>query len=277
MFGREYHRYPKVLLNSFGEMSEGYKGKKNKSKLLEMLFKSYIFVFGIPEIGFQIRCLYFKHILFPRVKDRKNILDAGSGIGIYTFWLNKNYKDSNVLGTDIDRQKLKIAKELVKNFKADRINFEIDDVTTPPKKKSSFDLIVTIDVLEHVKDYKKVIKNFSQRLTKGGYLYIHTPQANQKRFFKSLENWEHESHEHEGFTKSILKKELEKNGMKLVISKNTFGFFGKLAWELNHIALGKSFILAGILYPALYIIARLDLSIENKEGLGIAVLAKKIR
>lgn len=277
MFGREYYKYPHILLNSFKEMSEGYNKKKDSGKFINTLFKFYILLFGIPEIGFQIRCLYFKSILFKKLKkdEINKILDAGSGIGIYTFWLKKHYNNSQIVGIDIDRQKLKMSKSLAKDLKIGEINLEFGDITKVPKNKKVYDLVVSIDVLEHVEDYKKVIKNFSLYLKPGGFLYLHTPQANQKRFFKRLISWEHESHVHEGFTKAIIKKEFEKNGLKIIEFRNTFGFFGKLAWELNHLLLGKNFILAGIFYPIIYLIARLDLFTNNKEGLGIAVLAKK--
>lgn len=278
MFGREYYKYPQILLNSFKEMSEGYNGKKNFGQVLGYLFKIYILIFGIPEVGFQIRCLYFKDILFSNVpnNEEKKILDAGSGIGIYTFWLKKFYKGSDVTGIDVDRQKLKMSKSLAKELSVGEIKLDYGDVTLVPKKRD-YDLVVSIDVLEHVKDYKKVIKNLSLYLAKGGYLYLHTPQANQKRIFKSLNNWEHEEHVHEGFTRAILKKEFESNGLKIIELRHTFGFFGKLAWELNHLLLSKSFIFAGAIYPALYVLARLDLFVKNKEGLGIAVLAKKVK
>lgn len=278
MFGREYYKYPHVLLNSFREMNEGYNRKQKIGRNIEKLFKVYVYIFGIPEIGFQIRCLYFKKILFSNVskEEIKKILDAGSGIGIYTFWLKKFYKGSDVTGIDVDRQKLKMSKSLARDLNVGEIKFEYGDITHVPKKRN-YSLVVSIDVLEHVKDYKKVIKNLSLYLDKGSYLYLHTPQANQKRIFRSLNNWEHEEHVHEGFTRMILKKEFESNGLKIIELRNTFGFFGKLAWELNHLFLGKSFMLAGITYPILYIVARVDLLVKNKEGLGIAILAKKVK
>jgi hypothetical protein len=112
-------------------------------------------------------------------------------------------------------------------------------------------------------------------LNKQGCLYIHVPQPNQKRIFKSLQSWHHEDHVHEGIKKTILQNDLKKIGFQIVTSHETFGFFGKLAWELNHLILSKNFVLAGITFPFLYLIALLDKTTKNKHGLGIAILAQK--
>ena len=138
-----------------------------------------------------------------------------------------------------------------------------------------YDFIVCIDVLEHIHDYGLVLKNFSKLLKNEGYLYIHVPQPNQKRIFNSLKKWRHEDHVHEGIAKKELENKLKKLNFDILTSMETFGFFGKLSWELNHLALSKSFIVAGIAHPLLYIIAKIDLWIINKNGLGVAILAKK--
>jgi hypothetical protein len=123
---------------------------------------------------------------------------------------------------------------------------------------------------------RKYFKNFSRVIQPNGYLYIHTPQPNQKRIFGSLKSWHHEDHIVEGYMPSELKIELERVGFKVVEMRNTFGYFGKLSWELNHMMLGKNLVLAGITYPILYIVAKMDLLQKNSNGLATAILAKKV-
>src|SRR5205085_9906865 len=139
-------------------------------------------------------------------------------------------------------------------------------------KKEKYKLNVNIDVLEHVDDYKKVLKNLSALLLPGGFIYIHTPQPNQKRIFKSFKTWAHEDHVHEGYTPDDLVQEFKKLGFKVIEKKETFGFAGKLAWELNHMGFKKGFIVTGLTYPALYLIGLFDLKTKNKNGLGTALL-----
>lgn len=280
MFGSEYSHKPQILLSSFGGMHATYKKKAKEVRLnplLKILLTVYMQIFGIPEIGFQIRSMYFEKIINERLSNKKidKILDAGSGIGTYAFWLAKKFPKAQVIGGEIDREKLGFSTAFAKELDLKNTSFEYLDVTKRQQKKNKYDLIVNIDVLEHIDNYKQVIGNFYFLLAPQGYLYIHTPQPDQKRIFKSLQKWEHEGHVHEGYFPQELKKTLERAGFNILVMNETFGFFGKLSWELNHLSFRKGFVLAGAVFPILYLIAKLDLLIKNKHGLGTAILARK--
>lgn len=279
MFGREFANHTDVLVQSLGEMNHEYEKKivrQKKNSIIDQAKKMYIALFGIPEIGFQIRGLYFNHIVLPFMETKKanKILDAGSGIGAYTFALAKTFPNASVIGGEIDKKKLKSCLSMKKQLHQSNVTFiELD--LTKKNFKEKFDLIVIIDVLEHIENYKGVLKNLYSLLNKGGYLYVHVPQPNQKRIFTSLKKWHHEDHVHEGIKKTILQSDLKTIGFRVLKAKETFGFFGKLVWEINHLLLLKSFILAGLVFPILYPIALLDKMVNNKQGLGVAVLAQK--
>lgn len=280
MFGSEYSSNPQLLLSSFGEMHASYKKRAKKAKpnfFLTLLQKIYIKVFGIPEIGFQVRSMYFEDIIEGKLKSKKfeYILDAGSGIGIYALWLAKRYPKAKVIGGDIDQEKLLFSSKFSQKENVDNVIFKHLDVTKSPQKTNAYDLIVTIDVLEHIENYKVVLKHFNKQLAPRGFLYLHTPQPHQTRIFKSLKKWSHEGHVHEGYTPQELKSELENLGYKVLVVRQTFGYFGKLAWELNHLSFKKGFVIAGLVYPALYLLACLDLVGSNRNGLGTAILAQK--
>lgn len=279
MFGTEFSKHPEILLDSFKDMSHEYQKKlkkQKKSNVSSLLQKAYIKIFGIPEIGFQIRSMFFKEILLEKMRSKpKKILDAGSGIGVYAIWAKKNYPKAEVTGCEIDKNKLEFSRNFAKELGLENLNFVFGDVTKKIPSKEGYDLIINIDVLEHIKDYKKVLKNFYNTLTPKGYLYIHTPQPKQKRLFKNLEKWHHDDHVYEGFEPKELSKELGNLGFKIVTVRETFGFFGKLSWELNHIFLSKNFMLSGLTYPIFIVISQLDLFFPNRNGLGTALLLQK--
>ena len=208
-------------------------------------------------------------------KTLTNILDAGSGIGAYTFWLAKTFPRASVTGGDVDRHKLKSCRMLAKEFHLTNVSFNFLDIVKVTKKTPSYDLIVSIDVLEHIENYVKVLQNFHRLLRKGGLLYIHVPQPHQKRIFRSLREWRHDDHVREGISKADLQKFLRHIGFAIIDSRETYGFFGKLAWELNHLTLSKSMLLGGFIFPLLYPLATLDSILKNTDGLGIALLAQK--
>ncbi|HSD98628.1 MAG TPA: class I SAM-dependent methyltransferase, partial [Patescibacteria group bacterium] len=229
-----------------------------------------------PEIGFQIRYLHFKKIITEHIKKNpRSILDAGSGIGSYSFFLHTQYPRAKITGGDIDKEKLSFSRKYIKLLKIKNVAFSYMDISKQKLQKNKYDLIVSIDVLEHIKNYKQVLYNFSRLLKPGGYLYIHTPHENQKRIFSFSKNWHHEDHVREGFSKSKLIREIGKLHLKVATCYQTFGPFGRFSWETNHVLLGKSFVLAGLLYPLLYAVALLDIFVVDSNGWGIALLVYK--
>ncbi len=279
MIGSIFFRHPEILLHSLSQMNDGYAGKVagRSSGLMVLLQKLYIRLFGIPEIGFQVRSMYFRRAVreISQNVTPKKILDVGSGIGSYVFELAHLFPEASVDGWEIDPRKLSFTKKFAKELKVSNVSFSFGDITKKPKVKAEYDVVLTVDVLEHIGEYKTALANMYQVLKPGGLLYIHTPAEHQKRFFRSFESWEHEDHVREGFDAATLAQDLKKLGFSDVRVTRTFGFFGSLAWEVNHLLLQKSFVLAGFLYPLLYVISRLDGMIINKKGLCVSVIARK--
>jgi 2-polyprenyl-3-methyl-5-hydroxy-6-metoxy-1,4-benzoquinol methylase len=279
MIGSLYYRHPEILLESLSQMNDSYtkNAKKSSNKLMRLMQQFYIFLFGIPEIGFQVRSMYYRWALGEVIKHAqpKKVLDAGSGIGNYVFDMARGLFGVEADGWEIDRRKLQFAKDFADELKITNAHFSYGDITKKPKIVGAYDFVVNVDVLEHVKEYKKALTHLYVSLKPGGYLFIHTPQAHQKRFFRQFETWEHEDHVREGFEPDALRRDLERIGFEVLAVRNSFGFFGSLAWELNHLLLGRHMILAGLLYPFLYVLALLDPTVRNSRGLCFAILARK--
>jgi len=277
MFGSMYANHLEFLKQSFRGMNDEYrnKDKKQESPVMKSLQSMYVNIFGVPEIGFQVRHLHFKKaLILTNHKKFTKILDAGSGIGCYTLALARRYMHASVLGIDNSKKNMLTGKTMAKTFFAANAKFIVGNLENSTKEK--FDFIVCIDVLEHIENYKKVLKNFYRSLESDGYLYIHVPQKHQKRFFKQFKTWSHEGHVREGFVPSSFHKDLKNTGFQKIGIWNTFGIFGSLAWELNHLALSKNFIITALTYPFLLPLVLIDRYIYNKKGLAASYLYKKI-
>lgn len=262
MSGREYSNNVDILLAQLAH-DLGYRIKV--TPFIKQMMRFYIRIFGIPEIGFRLRNEHLKRAL--RGKDFKEVLDAGCGLGVAANFVQKKYQ-AKVEAWDSNPTVIKAAQELfpqIKFYQKDIIKLN---------ETERFDLIYSIDVLEHIGSWQKVIEKFFQALKVSGYLIIHVPLKKQRHFLSFAQKWFHRQHAREGFSREELVGILKKAGFRQINTHYTFGFFGTLAWDLNMFFLTK-LILESILFPLLFLFGLLDVVLPNKKGICILVTAEK--
>ncbi|MEY4892025.1 MAG: hypothetical protein RIQ34_637 [Bacteroidota bacterium] len=134
----------------------------------------------------------------------KSILDIGCGSGrILVELKNKLPLDSNFYGVDISPQ----AIELAKSINEANINIELRDITIN-KLSDKYDLTLVIDVIEHVEDYFKIIRELREV---SNYTLFHIPLDlciwslfREKMLIESKQRVGHIHNFTEDFMKSIL-------------------------------------------------------------------------
>ena len=115
--------------------------------------------------------LYFllsKHLT---KRNLKSLLDVGCANGDRTVRIAKylNINLQSVYGVDCNFKNIAICKNL---FNAETIDLEDTNLSY---KSNSFDLVVCNQVLEHLKNYKKVIDDIIRVTSKKGYVVIGIP------------------------------------------------------------------------------------------------------
>lgn len=120
------------------------------------------------------RYIFAENLL--RQKQKYNILDAACGVG-YGSNLLSNIPETKVIGIDRSNEALKIANEY---FNKPNITYLQDDCDTLAKSKAygNFDVIVSFETLEHLKNPKLFLKNCYDLLEPKGLLIISTPNSN---------------------------------------------------------------------------------------------------
>jgi ubiquinone/menaquinone biosynthesis C-methylase UbiE len=123
------------------------------------------------KIGILNTNFWFKaknELMEQLIGNNKNlkILDLGIGTGGDLKTLNKHGK---VYATDINREVLEL---IPKNLYFKK---KVCDATNITYNSNKFDLVILFDVLEHVKDNKKVISEIKRVLKKGGKLLLTVP------------------------------------------------------------------------------------------------------
>ncbi|MFH0894900.1 MAG: class I SAM-dependent methyltransferase, partial [Bacteroidota bacterium] len=166
------------------------------------------------------------------------------------------------------------------------IHFAQADLTTF-SNPDSFDLIICVDVMEHIEDDNIVFKNFYTSLRTGGMLLVSTPSD-----LGGSDAHDHDDgsfigeHVRNGYNKEAVQKQLTDAGFSSTEAYYTYGKPGHIAWVLSMkipikmLGISKLFF---ILLPFWYLITfpffvflnYLDTVIQHKGGTGLLVKAWK--
>lgn len=237
------------------------------------------------SIGAYVRTKYFNRFLRNYIFGKKidRILDAGCGTGDHAFYLARKLPGATVYGYDLagsESYKSNIHECLRKKRESgDRnIVFQEKDLRTL-NEKEKYDLVYSIDVLEHILGNRLVIENIFQSLKEGGLFYLAMPydKANRRLlpafFFKGFDAWADHEHIGEQYSLEELTSLMKEIGFTILEAKYTFGVFGKLAWELDKVfeCMGPAGRLSK---PFLKIIGWMDIYWNNKEG-DLLVIARR--
>jgi 2-polyprenyl-6-hydroxyphenyl methylase / 3-demethylubiquinone-9 3-methyltransferase len=174
-----------------------------------------------------IRIKYIKENIINdfRLKDKTkplkkiNILDVGCGGGLLSEPMQR--LGANVTGIDASNKNIKIAKLHAKKNKL-KINYLC---SSPEKLKinKKFDVILNMEIVEHVEDVQFFLKSCSKLLKKNGLMFVATINKTLKSYMFAVVGAEYVlrwlpigTHEWEKFVKpEDLKNILKKNGLEL--------------------------------------------------------------
>lgn len=104
-----------------------------------------------------------------KIPSDATILDFGCGEGAFSQRLKD--KGYNVISVDIDEKNFKASTQFVKlDFNSDKeVSFFIKE------NQNKFDLVLSIEVIEHVYNHFKFIETLKELAKPGGYILISTP------------------------------------------------------------------------------------------------------
>ena len=228
--------------------------------------------FRVVHIGHYIRRLYFRKWMkrIP-LESMKRILDAGCGAGEYSLEMAGSHPDLEVEAVDL--QFRNFPGNAPSNVRFRRGNLlELDS-------RDAYDLIYCIDVLEHIPGNRRVMANFFRALRPGGYLYLHIPldeggnRIFPRRFFTEFQDWADGEHIGEQYTPGQLKNILSELGFAVSAAAYTFGYAGKLAWEMDRMT-DRSSKMKRALMPLLKTVAFSSTLFPHGSG-SVLALARK--
>lgn len=215
-----------------------------------------------------------------------HILDAGSGFGQYSYYISSLNKNWCILGIDVKRNYIADCNEFFRKIKREKVYFKADDLVTF-RKENAFDLILSVDVMEHILEDVEVFKNFHVSLRENGTLIISTPsdQGGSDVINNNGESFIGE-HVRDGYNAQEIKDKLKNVGFSKVNVRYSYGMPGKIAWRLamkwpmKALNITKAFF---ILLPVYYLLTGIPIIILHyidthsihRSGTGLIVRAIK--
>lgn len=173
-----------------------------------------------PIQKFLINNFYRNLISLTKTLGPKSILDAGCGEGFTMERLNKNGIGNKIEGVEYSKDAILLGKNLFPN-----LTFKEGSVYDLPYRDNSFDLVICTEVLEHLSEPSKVLKEVL-RVSKE-YVLVSVP--NEPFFMlgnfirgKNLARFGNDPGHINHWTIGSFQKFLKENGVKIIRLKFPF-------------------------------------------------------
>lgn len=218
------------------------------------------------------------------------ILDAGSGFGQYVYRMSQMFSAASIKGVDVKQEQIDDCNSFFKSIgKDDHVKFEYADLTAF-NDSDKYDLILSVDVMEHILEDVKVFENFYSSMKKGGILLVSTPSDQGGSDTHDHDHDETggfiDEHVRDGYNIQEIEDKLKNAGFKNIKARYTYGKPGKISWKLSMkypiqmLGTSKLFYLALpfyylITFPFMLLLNSMDLHGSHPTGSGLIVKAYK--
>jgi SAM-dependent methyltransferase len=227
------------------------------------------------------------------VQGPQQILDAGSGFGQYDYYLASRNKNWQVKGVDVKDEQIDDCTNFFQQIGLGNASFAVAALTKL-EEKETYNLVLCVDVMEHIEVDELVLRNFYAAMKPGGMLLISTPSD------KGGSDVHHHDHEHEndgshsfidehvrdGYGIEEIADKMKRAGFSKTDVHYQYGPPGKLSWKLSMkfpiLMLNASYIFFIILpfyylltFPFALLLNWMDVSRKQKTGTGVVARAWK--
>ena len=215
-----------------------------------------------------------------------HVLDAGSGFGQYSWYLARRRPQWTIHGIELKEEQVDDCNDFFQRARAMNASFFTGDLTSYVNP-DTYNLILSIDVMEHIEADVKVFENFYKSMAPGGTLLISTPSD------KGGSDVAHEhdqsfieEHVRDGYAKGEITQKLKNAGFSNIEVLYTYGKPGSLSWKLSMktpiLFIGKTslfYLLLPLYYllvfPFCLILNYIDVRKMHASGTGLLVKALK--
>lgn len=206
------------------------------------------------------------------------VLDAGCGHAYASFWLARHHPDWEIWGIDTDIEIIEKNQQAARVLGLKNLHFMVGDVASL-ETATPFDLIFSIDVLEHLEDDIGALLNWRKAISKNGWLLLHLPLRHQlqKRIFPFFKQHIIVDHVRDEYDVEEIRAKLNHAGFTVDSITYGFGFLGELAFELNNLFWWRSrlrMLLAFLTFPLAILMGYMDLCSSLDRGNSLIIRAR---
>ncbi len=101
-----------------------------------------------------------------------SVLDLACGVGYGSHLISLQTSCSHVLAIDLSKEAINYAQQFYQN---DKIEYRVGDCLTTPLYDEVFDMVISLETLEHIQEDKELLGRFNKTLKKDGGLILSTP------------------------------------------------------------------------------------------------------
>ena len=214
------------------------------------------------------------------------VLDAGSGLGQYSWYLARKFPKWHVTALDIKKDEIDSCRHFFQKAGKKNVAFVHGDLLHFIEP-DTYDLVLSVDVMEHIENDRRVFSNFFNSLKKGGMLLISTPSDRGGSDVRDSDDDSFiEEHVRDGYSIQEIEEKLQQAGFNETSVAYTYGRPGSIAWRLSMkyplimLSWSKALLLLLPLYylltmPLVLILHLLDVRSKHPTGTGLMVKAWK--
>lgn len=214
------------------------------------------------------------------------VLDAGSGFGQYTYYMARKNKNWDITAIDLKKDEIDSCQRFFDKSAIGHVRFQVEDLTTF-SNKGAYDLILSVDVMEHIEEDRAVFVNFFESLKPGGLLLINTPSdKGGSGVSHSADVSFIDEHVRDGYSPEEIRQKLKEAGFSKIETRYTYGWPGNLSWHLSMkypiqmLSMSKFMLFLLPLYyllvmPLSLILNAADVRMQHQSGTGLLVRAWK--
>jgi SAM-dependent methyltransferase len=208
------------------------------------------------------------------------VLDMGSGRGVFTLETAKSLPNSEVIGVDkVYTRKVEMANMVAQRIGLTNCSFEMVDIFNK-NFEQTFDSIIAIDVLEHIKNDREVVKKLYNLLNSQGTFIVHVPHYYRNVFGKKRLNFpDIEGHERIGYLLQDIEQLLISGGFTILEKGYTYSSLETLANDISYGITGgreKHKFFYSLVFPFLLCLAFLGKHTASLYGSGVYIIGQRV-